>query len=315
MSKDLTVTTPLEKVLSMWQDEKQLKTIRDMYAKNATEDEFKTFVQMGIATGLNPFLREIWCVKYDKNAAAQIFVARDGYRKIISRNPNYDYHFVDAVYSNDDYCFDLTKGEVRHTSNFKDRGKLMGAYCLVKMKNSSRPHYVFVDVTEYNTNQSIWKSKPATMIKKVAEAQTIRMADSTCSGTYSDDETPENMHKESKSMDLNKRFGLVQDKETIDGEVVKQAVTSMKEDVEKKASELNINLETGEIISPPLHPSRENAPTFDEIKEKMEKAKTVEILTEAASVVSELKLEPEQHKELTTVYREKLKALKAVAGA
>jgi hypothetical protein len=29
----------------------------------------------------------------------------------------------------------------------------------------------FVDITEYNTNQSVWKQKPATMIKKVAEAQ------------------------------------------------------------------------------------------------------------------------------------------------
>src|SRR5690349_6155899 len=108
------------KIMMMWNDEAQLKTIKDMFAKKTTHDEFQIFVQLGIATGLNPFLREIWAVKYGDNAA-QIFVGRDGYRKIISRNPNYDGHIVDAVYSNDEFNVDLVAGYVKHIPNFKNK--------------------------------------------------------------------------------------------------------------------------------------------------------------------------------------------------
>jgi phage recombination protein Bet len=281
----------------MWKDEAQLKTIKSIYAPNLSDGEFQTFVQLGIATGLNPFLREIWAIKYDKSAPAQIFIGRDGYRKSISRNTIYAGHHVDAVYANDDFCFDLTNGEVRHTYNLKDRGKLMGAYCIVHMKNVPRPYYVFVDISEYNTNQSNWKNKPATMIKKVAECQAIRMADScTFGNTYDEDELPEYMRQENKSSQLNKRLELKKaDNQTIDGEIVNQ--------------------ETGEVTneSAPIENAEQNNElpfSINEIELKIQNAKSIQELVEAVDLVNSL---PSSHmeakKSLMQIYRQRQKEL------
>lgn len=240
MTQTQELSKPLQTVLSMWTDEDQLKTIKSIYAPNLTEGEFKTFVQLGIATNLNPFLREIWAIKYDKSAPAQIFIGRDGYRKCISRNSAYKSHQVDAVYSNDEFLFDLTKGKITHTYNLKDRGKLIGAYCLVEMASSPKPYYVFVDINEYNTNRSTWKEKPATMIKKVAECQAIRMADAcTFGGTYDPDEIAE-IKQNNTAANINKKLESLG--ETYDG---------------------TVNKETGEVITESEQPE-----SLSDIREK-----------------------------------------------
>lgn len=153
---------------SMWTQQQQIEAIKKIYAANANEGEFRTFIEIGKATGLNPFLREIWLVKYG-NSAAQIFVSRDGYRKVIGQNPNYLSHIVDAVYSNDEFLVDNQNGTVNHRYNITNRGVLIGAYCCVYMKTAPRPFFVFVELKEYDLKQGLWKTKPATMIKKVAE--------------------------------------------------------------------------------------------------------------------------------------------------
>lgn len=195
----------LNNSLTMWEDNTQVEEIRKIFAPTLTDTEFKIFVGMGKATGLNPFLKEIWAVKYGKDREgnelpAQIFIGRDGYRKGARANPNYDYHQVDAVYENDTY--EVTNGEIKHVYNLKNRGKLIGAYCIVKLKDSSKPHYVFAELEEYSTGQGLWAEisykdnkyggkyktggKLATMIKKVAEAQGLRMASDIFQGTYSE---------------------------------------------------------------------------------------------------------------------------------
>lgn len=175
------------KDLQVWQDNAQLAEVKKIYGGKLTEGEFVTFVQIGKALNLNPFLKEIWAVKYG-NSAANIFVGRDGYRKNAQENPDYDYHSVDAVYSKDE--FSVENGDVKHKYNFgTDRGTIVGAYCIVKRKGSSKPIFTFVEHAEYNTKKSVWLAKPATMIKKVAEAQGLRMAfQKLFSGTYDESE-------------------------------------------------------------------------------------------------------------------------------
>ena len=89
--------------LVMWDDSKQLEEIRKLFAPTLTDIEFQFFVGLGRASGLNPFTREIWSIKYDKNQPAQVFIGRDGYRKAAQAHPEYDYHQSDAVYANDDF--------------------------------------------------------------------------------------------------------------------------------------------------------------------------------------------------------------------
>jgi phage recombination protein Bet len=300
MSNELSTTvtpaktdTALAKVLLMWQDASQLKTIKQIYAPKLSENEFTAFVQMGIALGLNPFLREIWAIKYDEKVGAQIFIGRDGYRKLISRNHNYNGHTAQAVYSNDEFHVDLVNVQVKHIMNLKDRGKLMGAYSIVYMKNIEKPYYVWVNFDEYNLKRSVWNEKPASMIAKVAECQAIRMADQSCCGTYSDDEVPDRMlsdYPDSKAAKLNKEMKLG-----------------------KTYEHEKINQETGEVTTDETDKTPvAEAPmfTFEQVKTKIETATNIDILTEGASLVSDLEISAEERALLSKLYREKLKELK-----
>lgn len=178
--------TPASTDLSIWKEEKKLAEIKKIYGKTLSDGEWNTLQAIGLATDLNPFLREIWAVKYGNNAAS-IFIGRDGYRKVAQRHPNYDYHIVDAVYSGDD--FKVVNGEVQHSYSLKDRGSIVGAYCVVARKGSTKPSFSYVELKEYDTKKSVWASKPATMIKKVAEAQGLRMTfQELFAGTYDESE-------------------------------------------------------------------------------------------------------------------------------
>jgi phage recombination protein Bet len=186
--------------LTMWENQKNLEEIRKLFAPKLTETEFQFFVGLGKATQLNPFTREIWCVKYQENTPAQVFVGRDGYRKAAQRHHDYDYHQCDAVYEND--LFKVSKGEVEHSYTLKNRGELIGAYCIAKRRNSEKPIYLFAELKEYSTGKSLWNSatgKPATMIKKVAESQCLRACfQDLLGGTYGEEEMskplPQRMH-------------------------------------------------------------------------------------------------------------------------
>ncbi len=185
MSNELSLIT--ENPMKIWEDKTSLAEIRKIYAKDATDFEFSCLVGLGKATDLNPFLREIWLVKY-KDYPAQIFIGRDGYRKTAQKNKDYDYHQSDAVYENDN--FEVIDGAVRHAYKLVNRGSLVGAYCVVQRHGSSRPMYVYVPLQEYNSGSNpVWKSKPSTMIKKVAEAQALRATfQEQLGGTYDDSE-------------------------------------------------------------------------------------------------------------------------------
>lgn len=189
--------------VAIWTNETQLQEIKKIYAPDLTENEFQIFLNIGKATNLNPYLREIWAVKYG-NQAASIFIGRDGYRKAAQANGNYDYHQTDAVYSKD--TFGIKAGEIEHTYKLSDRGQLCGAYSIVKRKESTKPIYVYVEFAEYYSGHkdangkiksnkygpmkpTLWDTKPATMIKKVAEAQALRMAfQDMFAGTYDEAE-------------------------------------------------------------------------------------------------------------------------------
>lgn len=200
MSNVLATQQPNE--IGIWEDSTKLEEIRKLFAPTLTEMEFQFFVGLGKATRLNPFTREIWSIKYDKNSPAQVFIGRDGYRKAAQAHAEYDYHQSDAVYENDK--FEVIDGQVRHSYNLTNRGKLIGAYCIAKRHKSSRPIYVFVEIGEYSTGRSVWKDKPATMIKKVSESQCLRACfQDLLGGTYGEEEMSHiDDRKQSKSDSL-----------------------------------------------------------------------------------------------------------------
>jgi phage recombination protein Bet len=165
--------------------------IREIFAPNLSQTEFMAFVGLGKSIGANPFTREIWAVKYDKSAPAAIFCGRDFYRKKAQEQRDYNGHMVEAVYSKDEFRMNVREGVPEHSYNMADRGQLIGAYGIAWKKGVDHPVYVFVKLSEYDKGFSLWKSMKETLIKKVAEAQVLRMGwQGIFAGTYSEDEQP-----------------------------------------------------------------------------------------------------------------------------
>lgn len=287
--------------MSIWESSDDLKQIKEIYGKNLSAGEFNTLVQMGRATGLNPFLKEIWAVKYG-DTPAQIFIGRDGYRKSAQRHPLYDYHVADAVYSAD--VFNVVNGEVEHKYNLSNRGTLVGAYCTVKRKGSSRPSYVFVELKEYSTGKSLWNAqtgKQATMIKKVAEAQGLKSTfQELFAGTYSEYEQYEEGNEVASStkpgkgvQGLKEKLGMVKEPEpeTVDydgetGEVIEAQA---------------------EVVAPSPQPESSGM-TTDTIKFLIESADSMKELNDAMKHLKELP--PADKKEVYALYKQKESELK-----
>lgn len=172
-----------EALATVWDEKKE--AIRKIYGRDLSPQEFEIFVGMGRSMGANPFNREIWAYKI--GGKTNIFLSRDFARKKAQDQPDYNGHGAEAVYSNDGFAVD--GGVPKHTFNFKDRGKLIGAYGIAWRKGIEKPYFVFVKFDEYNLKQALWVTKPETMIKKVAEHQVLRMAwQDVFKGTYGDAE-------------------------------------------------------------------------------------------------------------------------------
>ena len=258
--------------IQLWKDQTKLSEVKQLFAPKLTENEFNTFVWIWKATWLNPFLREIWAVKYSTQPAS-IFIWRDGYRKSAQSNKEYDYHTVDSVYSND--IFEVENWEVKHKYNFTNRWNLVWAYCIVKRKSATKSMFSFVDLSEYNTNLSVWKQKPATMIKKVAEAQALRWTfQELFAGTYDEsEEIKEDVKQEVNEDTQNKNYELYYDK--------MMAVTN-EEELRKVFIELNKERKKNkDYISEDK--VKELVKIKDEVKEKLtENIQEAEIVEEKA---------------------------------
>jgi len=145
-------------------NQQQIQLIRDMCARDCTDNEFLLLMQLARTYQLDPFTRQIWAVKYGQNPA-QIFCGRDGYLAIAHRSGVFD--GMDA--------------------GSRMEGDELVGWCKVYRRDMSHPFSVEVYASEYSTGRNLWKDKPRTMIQKVAEAHALRRAFS-ISGLYSPEE-------------------------------------------------------------------------------------------------------------------------------
>jgi phage recombination protein Bet len=159
----------------------QLALMKNTVAKGATDDEFLLLLHLAKTYGLDPFAKEIWCIKYLRpgqnpaDVTATIFSSRDGYLKIASRDKQMNGLVSDAVYDNDTLK-KLVDGTVEHSYG-NPRGTLIGAYALVWRKDRTYPAYFYASFAEYGAgNNPTWKKYPSAMIIKVAEAMALKRA-------------------------------------------------------------------------------------------------------------------------------------------
>lgn len=164
-----------------------LSDIKEYFCPNATDKECVLFGQLCKANGLNPWLKEAYLIKYDKNAPAAMVTGKDAYMKRANEHPAFDGYEAGVKV----YLPDVGQVEYREgTAFYADLGEqLIGGWAKVYRKDRSRPYYEEVPLKEYDKGQSKWKEAPATMIRKVALVHALREAFPTnIQGMYDADE-------------------------------------------------------------------------------------------------------------------------------
>src|SRR3990167_7555276 len=139
--------------------EAERNTIKEMVAKDLDISQTSIFFYQCQALGLNPLLDEIAAITYkmkDGTSRMSIQVMRDGFLKIAHRSGKF----------------------AGLESGVKGDGADMIGWARVWHKDFTKPLYQEAVFLEYDNSVKnlLWKTKPKTMIKKVAESMALRKA-------------------------------------------------------------------------------------------------------------------------------------------
>ena len=163
-------------------DAKTIALIKNTVAAGATDAELGLFLEVSARYQLDPFAKEIWCVKMPgKNGSGGsmgIIVARDGFLEIANRHPDVLGMHSDTVCEND-------AGDrviVKHVAGKPgERGKIVGAFAVVRRKDKT-DSFFYAALSEYRPKSeaklkySPWGAQESAMIIKCAEAVALRKA-------------------------------------------------------------------------------------------------------------------------------------------
>lgn len=143
-----------------------------------TEQEVAMFMNLCKFSGLNPWLKEAYCIKYSTNEPATLVVGKEAFMKRAETNPSYDGAEAGIIVV-DDMTGELSyrKGTLKLPAEV-----IIGGYAEVWRKDRTHSTRVEVSFDEYAGRKkdgqlnSQWSKKPATMIRKVALVQALREA-------------------------------------------------------------------------------------------------------------------------------------------
>lgn len=151
-------------------------TVKNYIAPGATDQEVLYFIELCKAQKLNPFVRDAYLVKYGSQPA-QIIVGKDVFLKKAGENPNFNGLKAGIVVVDKNGDVKEREGSLKVPGD-----ELIGGWCEVYLKNREYPTKCLVSLEEYiqkkkdGTVNSMWSSKPCTMIRKVAQSQALREA-------------------------------------------------------------------------------------------------------------------------------------------
>lgn len=164
--------------------------VRNFICKEATIAECRIFLETCKQYHLNPFAKEAYLIHYDNkngDTASAIVLGKTCYMKMAEAHPQYDGFEAGVI------VFVPEVGELIHREGsiiYKGE-ELVGGWAKTYRKDRSRPFYEEVNFSEYDTKKSLWVTKPATMIRKVALVHTLREAfPATFGGLIDESEVP-----------------------------------------------------------------------------------------------------------------------------
>lgn len=164
--------------------------VRNFICKEATIAECRIFLETCKQYHLNPFTKEAYLIHYDNkngDTASTIVLGKTCYMKMAEAHPQYDGFEAGVIVMNE------AAGELIHREgSIVYQGEtLVGGWAKTYRKDRSRPFYEEVNFSEYDTKKSLWVTKPATMIRKVALVHTLREAfPATFGGLIDESEVP-----------------------------------------------------------------------------------------------------------------------------
>lgn len=146
----------------------QMEFIKETIAPSLTPNEVALFLYRANIAKLDPLNGEMFAYASTKQGQRNLvmFAGRDGKRVAAERTGKVEYIEVEAIYVS-------PKG--RRCDFWREGARLVGAEAKGKRSDKSREYVVRVNMTEYQQDRFIWKTKPETMIKKVAESQLLSM--------------------------------------------------------------------------------------------------------------------------------------------
>lgn len=162
--------TPTEVMKNL--DPADRQVIKNTVARGASDSELSMFLTLASRYGLDPFQKEIWCIKRGPNEPATIMTSRDGYLKVAQNNPDFIGLISFVVCEGDEFKIDASNYNITHSFGAK-RGKILGAWARCDRKGRNA-QICYVPFNEYMGNSPTWKKYPSAMIQKVAEVFVLK---------------------------------------------------------------------------------------------------------------------------------------------
>ena len=155
-------------------------------AELVSDQELMFFMNTCKVQKLNPLVNgEVYLIKYSKEDPAQMVVGKGAYMRRAFEHPDY-IGKEDGITVSRNGQYIMKEGCCIYPGE-----ELIGGWCRVHYVRLGKERTAFKEVSlqEYNKGMANWKSRPATMINKVACSQCVRDAfPKDYEGLYSEDE-------------------------------------------------------------------------------------------------------------------------------
>lgn len=163
-------------------NEKQVTFVRNMINPDLTDVELMVFLTFSNKLQLNPFLQEIIPIVYKgKERRVSYIITRTGKRVVAGRTGQLQGITTETTYT--------AGGE--QVPAYAEGARLFSAKATVVRNGINFTAEVLN--SEYNTGYNVWKTKPDTMLRKVAESQALSSAFPEILGSTYDEAEAESM--------------------------------------------------------------------------------------------------------------------------
>jgi phage recombination protein Bet len=153
----------------------EVAIIKATVAKGFSDIELSYFLNVAKVYKLNPFTKQIWAYKDNKNNII-VFAGRDGFLAKAQQDKRWNGIASDVIREDELYDINIAQGHITHSKDVLSKAKIIGAYAICRPKNCEISTIEWADFDTYNKGYNVWKADPVAMIKKVAESHCLAKA-------------------------------------------------------------------------------------------------------------------------------------------